>query len=75
MLWIVAGQAAIPMTDFCRRRSTSPLDQAFTTRIPEAMEPQVGARVLVPFRQQSIGRAIVTELHNRKPAVQTKNVI
>ena len=51
-----------------------PLDQAFTYRIPEGMEPQVGARVLVPFRQQRMS-GIVTELHDRKPTVQTKNVI
>ena len=51
-----------------------PLDQAFTYRIPEGMEPQVGARVLVPFRQQRMS-GIVTELHDRKPSVQTKNVI
>ena len=51
-----------------------PLDQAFTYRIPEGMEPQVGARVLVPFRQQRMS-GIVTELHDRKPTAQTKNVI
>ncbi len=51
-----------------------PLDQAFTYRIPEGLEPQVGARVLVPFRQQRMS-GIVIELHDRKPSVQTKNVI
>jgi len=51
-----------------------PLDQAFTYRIPEGMEPQVGSRVLVPFRQQRMS-GIVTELHDRKPTDQTKNVI
>ncbi len=34
----------------------------------------VGGRVLVPFRQQRLS-GIVTELHDRKPKVQTKNVI
>ncbi|HEY6182142.1 MAG TPA: DEAD/DEAH box helicase, partial [Terriglobales bacterium] len=62
------------MSDFCDIALPVPLDQAFTYRIPEGMEPQVGARVLVPFRQQRMS-GIVTELHDRKPTVQTKNVI
>src|SRR5215475_597704 len=62
------------MPDFCDVAVPVPLDQAFTYRIPEGMEPQIGARVLVPFRQQRMS-GIVTELHNRKPTVQTKNVI
>jgi primosomal protein N' (replication factor Y) len=47
---------------------------AFTYRVPEGMVPVVGGRVLVPFRQQRMS-GIVVELHDRKPSVQTKNVI
>jgi primosomal protein N' (replication factor Y) len=38
------------------------------------MEPAIGGRVLVPFRQQRLS-GIVVDLHNRKPTVQTKNVV
>ncbi len=38
------------------------------------MEPAIGGRVLVPFRQQRMS-GIVVDLHDRKPAVQTKNVV
>ena len=38
------------------------------------MEPAIGGRVLVPFRQQRMS-GIVVDLHDRKPPVQTKNVV
>ncbi len=38
------------------------------------MEPAVGGRVLVPFRQQRMS-GIVVDLHDRQPSVQTKNVV
>ena len=38
------------------------------------MEPAIGGRVLVPFRQQRMS-GIVVDLHYRKPAVQTKNLV
>ena len=38
------------------------------------MEPAIGSRVLVPFRQQRMS-GIVVDLHDRKPTVQTKNVV
>jgi primosomal protein N' (replication factor Y) len=60
--------------EFCDVALPVPLDMAFTYRVPEGMEPVVGGRVLVPFRQQRLS-GIVTELHDRKPSVQTKNVI
>ena len=41
-----------------------PLDMAFTYAIPPGMEPVVGGRVLVPFRQQRMS-GIVVELHDR----------
>ncbi|MGC2245404.1 MAG: primosomal protein N' [Terriglobales bacterium] len=51
-----------------------PLDMAFTYAIPPGMEPVVGGRVLVPFRQQRMS-GIVVELHDRAPQVKTKKVI
>ncbi|MBZ5549442.1 MAG: primosomal protein N' [Acidobacteriia bacterium] len=51
-----------------------PLDMAFTYAIPPGMEPVVGGRVLVPFRQQRMS-GIVVELHDRPPQAKTKNVI
>ncbi len=55
-----------------------PLDMAFTYAIPPGMEPVVGGRVLVPFRQQRMS-GIVVELHDRAPqvtpAVKIKKVI
>ncbi len=43
-----------------------PLDMVFTYAIPPGMEPAVGGRVLVPFRQQRLS-GIVVELHDRPP--------
>jgi primosomal protein N' (replication factor Y) len=51
-----------------------PLDMAFSYHVPDGMEPAVGGRVLVPFRQQRMS-GIVVDLHDRKPSVQTKNVV
>ncbi len=51
-----------------------PLDMAFTYAIPLGMEPVVGGRVLVPFRQRRMS-GIVVELHDREPSVKTKNVL
>src|SRR5579862_6345316 len=47
---------------------------AFSYHVPDGMEPAVGGRVLVPFRQQRMS-GIVVDLHDRKPTVQTKNVV
>jgi primosomal protein N' (replication factor Y) len=44
-----------------------PLDMVFTYAIPPGMEPVVGGRVLVPFRQQRMS-GIVVELHDRPPS-------
>ncbi|MFI5114064.1 MAG: primosomal protein N' [Terriglobales bacterium] len=51
-----------------------PLDITFTYAIPPGMEPVVGGRVLVPFRQQRMS-GIVVELHDREPHVRTKKII
>jgi len=59
---------------FCDVALAVPLDMAFTYAIPPGMEPVVGGRVLVPFRQQRMS-GIVVELHDREPKVKTKKVI
>jgi len=50
-----------------------PLDLVFTYAIPPGMEPVVGGRVLVPFRQQRMS-GIVVELHDRPPRVKTQQI-
>src|SRR5215467_1877769 len=59
---------------FCDVALAVPLDMVFTYAIPAGMEPVVGGRVLVPFRQQRLS-GIVVEVHDRAPRVKTKNVI
>src|ERR1700684_1772885 len=51
-----------------------PLDMLFTYAIPAGVEPVVGGRVLVPFRQQRLS-GVVVEMHDRPPQVKTKKVI
>src|ERR1035438_1464161 len=58
---------------FCDVALAVPLDMAFTYAIPPGMEPVVGGRVLVPFRQQRMS-GIVVELHGRAPHVRTPAV-
>jgi len=62
------------MPEFCDVALPVPLDTAFTYRVPDGMEPVVGGRVLVPFREKRMS-GIVVGVHDRKPTVQTKNVI
>src|ERR1035441_8908719 len=59
---------------FCDVALAVPLDMAFTYAIPPGMEPVVGGRVLVPFRQQRMS-GIVAEMHDHAPQVKTKKVI
>jgi primosomal protein N' (replication factor Y) len=59
---------------FCDVALAVPLDMVFTYTIPQGMEPVVGGRVLVPFRQQRMS-GIVVELHDRPPQVKTKRVL
>ena len=62
------------MPEFCDVALPVPLDFVFTYAVPDGMQPVVGGRVLVPFRQRRMS-GIVTALHDRKPEVKTKNVI
>src|ERR1700683_3551682 len=62
------------MSEFCDVALPVPLDMVFTYRAPAEVVPIVGGRVLGPFRQQRM-TGIVVELHDRKPAVQIRNLI
>src|ERR1700691_6721528 len=62
------------MSEFCDVAVPVPLDMLFTYSVPADAAPVVGARVLVPFRQQRM-TGIVVELHDRKPSVVTKNIL
>jgi primosomal protein N' (replication factor Y) len=59
---------------FCDVALAVPLDTVFTYAIPPGMEPIVGGRVLVPFRQQRLSGVVVGR-HDRPPQVKTKKVI
>jgi primosomal protein N' (replication factor Y) (superfamily II helicase) len=61
------------MPEFCDVALAVPLDTAFTYRVPDGMQPVVGGRVLVPFRQQRMS-GVVISLHDRAPKVQAKNI-
>src|SRR5882762_4862802 len=58
---------------YCDVALAVPLDMVFTYAIPPGMEPVVGGRVLVPFRQQRLS-GIVVELHDRPPRVKTQQI-
>jgi primosomal protein N' (replication factor Y) len=58
---------------FCDVALAVPLDMVFTYSIPQGMEPVVGGRVLVPFRQQRLS-GIVVELHDRPPQVNASQI-
>ena len=58
---------------FCDVALAVPLDMVFTYAIPPGMEPVVGGRVLVPFRQQRLS-GIVVELHDRLPQVNARPI-
>ena len=58
---------------FCDVALAVPLDMVFTYAIPLGMDPVVGGRVLVPFRQQRMS-GIVVELHDRPPQVLSSQI-
>jgi primosomal protein N' (replication factor Y) len=62
------------MPEFCDVALSVPLDTTFTYRIANGIQPAVGGRVLVPFRQRRMP-GIVVALHDRAPKVQAKNII
>ena len=62
------------MPAFCDVALPVPLETAFTYRLSDGVEPVVGGRVLVPFRQQRLS-GVVVEVHDRAPSVETKDVL
>ena len=59
---------------FCEVALAVPLDMVFTYAIPPGMEPVVGGRVLVPFRQQRF-RALWLNCTIVRRGLKTKKVI
>jgi primosomal protein N' (replication factor Y) len=67
------------MPGFCDIALPVPLDTSFTYRLPggnggNGLQPVIGGRVLVPFREQRLS-GVVVALHDREPAVKTKPVL
>lgn len=61
------------MPAYCDVALPVPLDRAFTYAIEQAI-PAVGARVLVPFRNEKLA-GIVLRIHDDPPAVEIKPVL
>ena len=61
------------MPQFCDVALPVPLDTCFTYRV-NGVEPVVGGRVLVPFRNLRLA-GVVTALHDRSPSVEAKQVL
>jgi primosomal protein N' (replication factor Y) len=61
------------MPSFCDVALPVPLDMAFTYRI-SGEPPLIGARVLVPFRNDRLS-GVVTAVHDREPSMQAKSVL
>src|SRR5215472_8661928 len=61
------------MPTFCDVALPVPLEMAFTYRLAE-QQPAVGARVLVPFRNERLS-GVVMALHDREPSMQAKTVL
>jgi primosomal protein N' (replication factor Y) len=61
------------MASFCDVALPVPLDMAFTYRIAE-IAPAIGARVLVPFRNERLS-GVVTAVHDREPSMQAKTLL
>ena len=74
MLRFLSRRRRPPMPEFCDVALPVPLDTAFTYHLSGEVEPVVGGRVLVPFRQQRMS-GIVVGVHDRKPSVKTKDVL
>jgi primosomal protein N' (replication factor Y) (superfamily II helicase) len=62
------------MAEFCEVALPVPLDMTFTYAVPAGSVPAVGARVLVPFRQQRLS-GIVTAVHGNTPAMKAKSLL
>src|SRR5205085_3585563 len=61
------------MAQFCDVALPLPLDMLFTYRVSGA-EPVVGARVLVPFRNERL-TGVVVAVHDNAPSMKAKDVL
>jgi primosomal protein N' (replication factor Y) len=61
------------MTRFCDVALPVPLNTVFTYR-NNGVAPPIGARVLVPFRNERLA-GVVTGLHDREPSMEAKSVL
>ena len=61
------------MPAFCDVALPVPLDMTFTYRVGASV-PCVGARVLVPFRNERLS-GVVTALHDTEPSMEAKTVL
>jgi primosomal protein N' (replication factor Y) (superfamily II helicase) len=62
------------MAEFCDVALPVPLHTTFTYRVSNGLQPVVGGRVLVPFRQRRIS-GVVVDVHDRAPSLKTKDVV
>jgi len=61
------------MPSFCDVALPVPLDMVFTYRVGD-LSPAVGARVLVPFRNERLS-GVVIALHDREPSMKAKELL
>ncbi len=61
------------MPAFCDVALPVPLDRSFTYSLGE-FTPSIGARVLVPFRNEKLA-GVVVRVHDEPPAVETKSLL
>src|SRR5215469_14523768 len=61
------------MPSFCDVALPVPLDMVFTYRVGD-LSPAVGARVLVPFRNERLS-GVVTALHDCEPSMKAKELL
>ena len=61
------------MSAFCDVALPVPLDRVFTYAMGETGQPEIGCRVVVPFRNEKM-IGIVTRLHDDPPPVEAKQI-
>jgi primosomal protein N' (replication factor Y) len=61
------------MPEFCDVALPVPLDRVFTYRVGDT-EPAIGARVLVPFRNEKLA-GVVVRIHDEPPPVEAKPML
>lgn len=72
-----ASQSSSTLRHYCEVIIPVPLEQLFTYSVPNKLYLQlkVGMRVRVPFGKTKVHTAIVCQIHQQKPAFETKDII